>query len=481
MHTQNSKLIIAIGFAVLVTFMVGITITGLSRVVTINEQIEALSNEQHTKATLSYQMRLAARERMISLILITNLTDPFEKDDEMLRFNSLGAKFASARIKLLSFPLSIEETSLLDKQSKFTANVRPLQEKLIDLAFLGKTTLAHQFLTINVIPTQESVIKILEELHEFQETQYDLTLNSTILTYREAYIIFMAFLGIISAIVGGIVAYFVIKRISSIENILFKEKERYSLAVRGANDGLWDWDLETNQIYFSARWKAMLGYEDHELINNLEEWIKRIHPDDAEKAMADLTAHLNGHSYYFENEQRLLHKDGEYRYFQVRGLAMRDDNGKSYRIAGSQTDITKNKQIENQLKQNETKVKAVLNNIFEAIITTDQNGNIETMNIAAQKMFEYGADEVLNSKFTCLLPEPYKKEYEQSITDYINSDYVNSGKSSFLGINHELMGQKKRGPAFPIEITFSEMWLDESRKFIIIARDISEHKSKLSA
>ncbi len=476
MHTQNSKLIIAIGFAVLITFMIGITITGLSRVVAINEQIETLSNEQHTKAKLSYKMRLAARGRMTSLILITNLSDPFEKDDEMIRFNSLGAKFASSRIELLSLPLSGEEEALLEKQSEFTANVRPLQEKLIDLSFLGETDSAQHFLTTSVIPTQENVIMTLEELHDLQENQYDNTLNTTVLTYREAYIIFMTFLGIISAIVGGIVAYFVIKRISSIENILFKEKERYSLAVRGANDGLWDWDLKTNQIYFSARWKAMLGYEDHELNNHLEEWIKRIHPDDSEKSMADLTAHLNGHSYYFENEQRLLHKDGSYRYFQTRGLAMRDENGKSYRIAGSQTDIDENKQIEKQLKQNETKVKAVLNNIFEAIITTDQNGNIETMNHAAQQMFKYDSSEILSNKFTCLLPDPYKKEYEQNINEYIKS-----GKSSFLGINHEIMGQRKHGPAFPIELTFSEMWLDKSRKFIIIARDISGLKNKLSA
>ncbi len=476
MHTQNSKLIIGIGFAVLVTFMIGITIAGLSRMVAINEQIEALSNEQHTKAKLSYKMRLAARERMTSLILITNLADPFEQDDEMIRFNSLGAKFASSRIELLSLPLSEEESALLKKQSKFTANVRPLQEKLIDLAFLGESNSAHHFLTERVIPVQENVIKTLEELHDSQENQYDQALNTTVLTYREAYIIFMAFLGIISAIVGGIVAYFVIKRISSIESILFKEKERYSLAVRGANDGLWDWDLKTNQIYFSARWKAMLGYEDHELNNNLEEWIKRIHPDDSEKSMADLTAHLNGHSYYFENEQRLLHKDGSYRYFQIRGLAMRDENGKSYRIAGSQTDINENKLIEKQLKQNEIKVKTVLNNIFEAIITTDQNGNIETVNHAAQKMFEYDSSEILSNKFTYLLPDPYKKEYEQSINEYIKS-----GKSTFLGINHEIMGQRKYGPAFPIELTFSEMWLNKSRKFIIIARDISEHENKLSA
>jgi len=297
MHAQKSKIIIAVGFAALIIFMIGVTIAGLSRMVTINQQIDSLNKEQHSKTTLSYTMRLAARERMISLILITNIDDPFEKDDEMLRFNSLGTKFANARIKLLSLPLVDDEKALLDKQSQLTATVRPLQEELIDLAFLGETGLAHKLLIEQAIPKQDKVIATLEELHDIQEVAYNRSLSTTVLTYREAYILFMAFLGVIISIVGGIVAFLVIKKISSIENVLFKEKERYALAVRGANDGLWDWDLVTNQIYFSPRWKTMLGYEDHEIGNKLEEWIKRIHPDDSEKTMADLTAHPKGHTY----------------------------------------------------------------------------------------------------------------------------------------------------------------------------------------
>jgi PAS domain S-box-containing protein len=476
MHAQKSKIIIAAGFAALIIFMIGVTIAGLSRMVSINQQIDALNKEQHIKATLSYTMRLAARERMISLILITNIADPFEKDDEMLRFNTLGTRFANARIKLLSLPLTNDEKSLLVKQSQFTAAVRPLQEKLIDLAFFGESDLAHKLLVEQAIPEQDKVITTLEELHDIQEIGYNHALSTTVLTYREAYILFMAFLGVIISIVGGIVAFLVIKKISSIESVLFKEKERYALAVRGANDGLWDWDLVTNQIYFSPRWKAMLGYEDHEIGNKLEEWIKRIHPDDSEKTMAALTAHLNGHTYYYESEQRLLHKDGSYRYFSIRGLAMRDEAGKSYRIAGSQADITERKLIEKQSAQNETRVNAVLNNVFEAIITIDQNSKIETFNQAAEKMFECKSEDVLDSKFSDLLPDPYRKDFEQRIDEYLEEE-----KSTFIGTNHEVMGQRKRGTAFPIELVVSEMWLGEERKFIIIANDISELKNKLSA
>ena len=132
MHAQKSKIIIAIGFAVLIVLMVGLALIGFNRMITINKQIEAIGQESYQKTKLTYVMRLAARERMISLILMTNLTDPFEKDAEMLRFNAIGTEFANARVKLISLTLDEDEKALLEQQGKYTAEVRPLQEKLID-------------------------------------------------------------------------------------------------------------------------------------------------------------------------------------------------------------------------------------------------------------------------------------------------------------------------------------------------------------
>ena len=122
-----------------------------------------------------------------------------------------------------------------------------------------------------------------------------------------------------------------------------ESEERYALAVLGANDGLWDWKLNTDEFYFSPRWKSVLGYAEHEIGNKPEEWFNRIHPDEIEQVKADLSAHLNDLSSHFENEHRLLHKDGSYRWVLSRGLAVRDRNGMVSRMAGSLTDITENK------------------------------------------------------------------------------------------------------------------------------------------
>ena len=133
------------------------------------------------------------------------------------------------------------------------------------------------------------------------------------------------------------------------EEALRESEERYALAARGANDGLWDWNIRNNTVYYSFRWKTMLGYDDAEIGSTLEEWLSRAHPDDREQVEAKLSGHINSQSPQFECEHRIQHKDGAYRWMLTRGLAVRDTHGKAYRMAGSQTDITGRKNAEAQL------------------------------------------------------------------------------------------------------------------------------------
>ncbi|HKC24583.1 MAG TPA: EAL domain-containing protein [Thermoanaerobaculia bacterium] len=133
------------------------------------------------------------------------------------------------------------------------------------------------------------------------------------------------------------------------ESALFESEERYALAARGANDGLWDWDLRTRLIYFSSRWKLMLGFADDEIGDGVEEWFSRVYREDAPRLKTQIVAHLNGETVHFENEHRMEHRDGSWRWMLSRGLAVRDEKGIAYRMAGSQTDITERKLAEEQL------------------------------------------------------------------------------------------------------------------------------------
>jgi diguanylate cyclase (GGDEF)-like protein/PAS domain S-box-containing protein len=138
-------------------------------------------------------------------------------------------------------------------------------------------------------------------------------------------------------------------RASRAEAALRTSEERYALAARGANDGLWDWDLLTNTVHYSERWQTMLGYDDSELGNHPESWLERVHQNDIERVRTALDSHINGHSAHFESEYRIRAKDRSYRWVLCRGLAVRNAQGKAYRMAGSQTDITDRKCAEEQL------------------------------------------------------------------------------------------------------------------------------------
>jgi diguanylate cyclase (GGDEF)-like protein/PAS domain S-box-containing protein len=130
---------------------------------------------------------------------------------------------------------------------------------------------------------------------------------------------------------------------------LEESEERYALAVNGANDGIWDWDLKSDKVYYAPRWKSMLGFTDDEIGDSPEEWFSRIFEDDLEQTRMEISTHIRKRTSHFTNEHRLLHKDGSYRWVLCRGMAVWDDGGRAIRIAGSISDITDRKIAEERL------------------------------------------------------------------------------------------------------------------------------------
>ncbi|OYW73868.1 MAG: hypothetical protein B7Z37_19975 [Verrucomicrobia bacterium 12-59-8] len=132
---------------------------------------------------------------------------------------------------------------------------------------------------------------------------------------------------------------------------LAESEERFALAVRGTNDGIWDWDIRTGKVFFSPPWKSMIGYADAEIENVFATFENLLHPDDHDRVMATLNDYLAGRIPRYSVEFRFRHKDGTWRWILARGRALRDEHGAPYRMAGSHTDVTERKNDEEELRQ----------------------------------------------------------------------------------------------------------------------------------
>lgn len=136
------------------------------------------------------------------------------------------------------------------------------------------------------------------------------------------------------------------------EKALKESEQRWQFALEGAGEGVWDWDAKTNKVFFSRQWKRLLGYEEDEIGDSLEEWSTRVHPDDIEQCYIDLGKHMRGETSEYLNEHRLLCKDGKYKWILDRGKVIeRDEEGNPKRVIGTHSDITMQKLKEKELRR----------------------------------------------------------------------------------------------------------------------------------
>ena len=160
--------------------------------------------------------------------------------------------------------------------------------------------------------------------------------------------------------------------ITEYENI----KQRYEYAINGASVGLWDWDMVNNSVYFSPKWKEMLGYKNDELKNNFDEWQDRVHPDDLEQALKDIEKSHKKVGLAYTNIHRLRHKDGRWIWILDRGQTYYNNKGEPIRMVGFHTDITDLKELELKLEESKKIFDMFMNNIPYIIIIKDENHKV---------------------------------------------------------------------------------------------------------
>ena len=179
-------------------------------------------------------------------------------------------------------------------------------------------------------------------------------------------------------------------------------QERYALMIEGMNDGVWDWNVITGEVFYSTRWKTMLGYDEDEIPPSFESWSNILHPDDKARSFAIVENVVKSNAPSFELDHRLRHKDGSYRWIRTRGAAQRDSSGKVCRLAGSHTDITEKKKSEEMLEQ----LHAAFLVAIDGIAFRSLTGEILYLNQSFAAIFGYeNPDELLGKHFGSLHPD----------------------------------------------------------------------------
>ena len=244
------------------------------------------------------------------------------------------------------------------------------------------------------------------------------------------------------------------------EKELRKHSEQRTISE--SNYDLWEWDLTTDKMYFLASWEKMLGFNEHELNQEVSSWHQRIHSKDYERVMADIKNYLDNKTSICENTHRLQHKDGSYSWILSRAVAVRDSDGKALRLVGTHVDMTEPHRLEDQLSEAENKYQHLMETEPNAVFLLDKETTaILDVNKAATRLYGYNREQFLEMQQIVLSAQPEKmlKSIQRAI------------KSSTT-LHHK----KQDGMVFPVEMNLNPFLLKGKSVLMVVVRDMTDQQ-----
>ncbi|HSI13183.1 MAG TPA: PAS domain S-box protein [Chthoniobacter sp.] len=203
----------------------------------------------------------------------------------------------------------------------------------------------------------------------------------------------------------------------STEAALRENEERWNFALEGSRDAVWDWNVKTNEVFFSQRWKTMLGFAEDEVANRFDEWINRVHRDDLDRTLDAIQQHLRGEAPDYQVEHRVQARDGSYRWILARGrVVTRDDSGAPTRMVGTLSDITGRKQAERALQNSKEFAEELIQTANAMVVGLDEAGNVTIFNRAAEEITGYTAEEIKGRNYwETLVPREHFPEVRAAL------------------------------------------------------------------
>lgn len=205
-----------------------------------------------------------------------------------------------------------------------------------------------------------------------------------------------------------------------VQDMLRQSKERLELVLKGADLGMWDWNLRTGEVIFNQRWAQMIDYELNEIEPHVSSWEKLVHPDDMPETMKRLNAHLEGKTGFYESEHRMRTKTGEWKWILDRGRIVQwDQNGKPLRMSGTHLDITEQKKITRELEENRSNLRSFFDSVENLLSVMDMQGTIIEVNQSLKMRLGYSGKELIGQNILNLHPEQYHQQAKAIVQDMI--------------------------------------------------------------
>ena len=195
-----------------------------------------------------------------------------------------------------------------------------------------------------------------------------------------------------------------------LEEALRTTQERFQLAILGTDTGIWDWDLSTGEVFLSPTWLAILGYPPNGLPQRVEAWSSRVHPQDLAESWLQVTRHLEGRTELYQNDQRLRHRDGTWRWVSVRGKAVLDGQGRPYRVVGLMTDIQEQKATEQNLRASERRYRDLIETSVVGIVIFRQGVPLYVNRSHVRLLGLEGTEPLVGVSLARLLPQVVMSE-----------------------------------------------------------------------
>lgn len=247
-----------------------------------------------------------------------------------------------------------------------------------------------------------------------------------------------------------------------------QSSEQFNLAIKAANVGLWDWNLETNKVYFSPEWKKQVGCEDDEISNELTEWSSRVHPDDIERCQVTVGEYLKKPWPDYNLEFRFRHKNGTYLWIYTQASLICNEEGKPIRMLGSHVDITERKLVDDKLKL----YTRALEQSPVSLNITDFNGNIIFVNSGFTALSGYSFEEVVGKNPRFLKSGVQTNEFYKELWETITAG------NNWMG---ELCNKNKNGNLYWVQANISPVVNSKGKitHFVAVKEDITEKKKMI--